>query len=167
MQQAPARADTRIDALLDRAASVCESRGARLTELRRAVLELILAAPGPTGAYDLLARLREKRGAAAPPTVYRALEFLQQQGLVHRIERLAAFVGCLDDHAHGQAHGAQFLICHACGRVAEIEDGALRQAATAAAARAGYSVTRATVEMEGLCAACQARGNPAQGRSRP
>lgn len=149
-------AEPRIDALLDRAAALCEARGARLTELRREVLELILAAPGPTGAYELLDRLRAKRGAAAPPTVYRALEFLQEQGLVHKIERLAAFVGCLDDHAHGpdHAHSAQFLICRSCGQVVEIEDAALTQALAAAARRAGFTVTRATVEAEGVCARC-------------
>ena len=146
----------RIDAMLDRAAAVCQSRGARLTDVRRAVLELILAAPGPTGAYDLLERLRARRGAAAPPTVYRALEFLQEQGLVHKIERLAAFVGCLDDHAPGHAHSAQFLICRTCGQVTEIEDAALSAALSDAAARAGFAVTRATVEAEGLCAACVA-----------
>jgi Fur family transcriptional regulator, zinc uptake regulator len=146
----------RIDAMLNRASALCETRGARLTDLRRAVLALILEAPGPTGAYELLDRLRARRGTAAPPTVYRALEFLQQQGLVHKIERLAAFVGCPDDHAHvaGHAHSAQFLICHTCGQVIEIEDAALARALAAAAQRAGFVVTRATIEAEGLCAHC-------------
>ena len=148
----------RIDAMLDRAAALCQSRGARLTDLRRAVLELILAAPGPTGAYDLLERLRTRRGAAAPPTVYRALEFLQEQGLVHKIERLAAFVGCLDDHPPSHTHNAQFLICRTCGNVIEIEDAALSAALFEAAARAGFTVSRATVEAEGLCGACAAAG---------
>ncbi len=149
-------ASPRLSAILDRAAALCEARGARLTDLRREVLELILAAPGPTGAYELLDRLRAKRGAAAPPTVYRALEFLQEQGLVHKIERLAAFVGCLDDHAqaHGHAHSAQFLICRTCGHVLEIEDPALTQALAEAAKRLGFAVSRATVEAEGVCAAC-------------
>lgn len=149
-------ATPRLAAILDRAAALCEARGARLTDLRREVLELILAAPGPTGAYELLDRLRAKRGAAAPPTVYRALEFLQEQGLVHKIERLAAFVGCLDDHAHahGHAHSAQFLICRTCGHVLEIEDPALTQALAEAAKRVGFAVSRATVEAEGVCAAC-------------
>lgn len=140
------------DVLLDRAESLCERRGARLTDLRRQVLGLILDAEGPTGAYDLLERLKERRGGAAPPTVYRALDFLQEHGFVHRVERLSAFVGCIEGHAHG--HAAQFLICRGCGRVMEIEDEGLACALAAAARRAGFTVAGATIEAEGLCAAC-------------
>lgn len=147
---------TPVDSVLERAAALCAKRGARLTELRRDVLALILSAPGPTGAYDLLDRLRAKRGAAAPPTVYRALAFLQEQGLVHRIERLDAFVGCLDGHADGPDHGdgVQFLICRQCGQVREMEDAALSRALSDAAGRRGFRVARATVEAEGVCADC-------------
>src|SRR5215475_6608479 len=105
----------RTEALLNRAEAICEHRGANLTELRRHVLGLILDAASPTGAYELLDRLRQNRKGAAPPTVYRALDFLLEQGLIHRIERLSAFVGCVagctaagKDHAH--THAAQFLI---------------------------------------------------------
>ncbi len=88
----------RTSVLLDRAEALCDARGVRLTGLRRQVLGLILETPdAPTGAYDLLDRLRAHRGGAAPPTVYRALEFLQEHGFVHRLERLSAFVGCVDD----------------------------------------------------------------------
>ena len=75
--------------------AVCEQRGAKLTELRRHVLGLILDAASPTGAYDLLDQLRQTRRGAAPPTVYRTLDFLLEQGLIHRVERLSAFVGCV------------------------------------------------------------------------
>jgi len=92
MDAAVAAFSPRTDAALARAASACAQRGAKLTDLRRDVLGLILEAPGPTGAYDLLERLRARRGGAAPPTVYRALDFLLEQRLIHRIERLAAFV---------------------------------------------------------------------------
>jgi Fur family transcriptional regulator, zinc uptake regulator len=147
----------RTDAALARAAAACEQRGARLTDLRRDVLGLILEAPEPAGAYHLLERLRARRGGAAPPTVYRALDFLLEQRLIHRIERLAAFVGCLDAHAHDHDHAAQFLICRGCGHVIEIEDAALAHALEAAAKRAGFAVARATIEAEGLCSACAAR----------
>ena len=143
--------------MLDRAEALCVRRGARLTGLRRQVLGLILEAEGPTGAYDLLDRLRARRGAAAPPTVYRALDFLQEQGLVHRLERLSAFVGCIEAHGHGHDHPAQFLICRKCGRVTELEDQALAQALAAAAERVGFEVAGATVEAEGLCATCANR----------
>jgi Fur family transcriptional regulator, zinc uptake regulator len=159
---------TRTAALLDHAETMCQSRGAKLTGLRRQVLGLILEAPQPAGAYELLDRLRERRGPAAPPTVYRALEFLQEQGLVHRIESLSAFVGCVDaqgnDHGHGHGHGhehahphrAQFLICRHCRRVTEIEDHGLAHALAAAAKRVGFAVTGATIEAEGMCADCAA-----------
>ena len=142
----------RTETLLDRAGQICAGRGARLTDLRREVLGLILDAEGPTGAYDLLDRLRGSRGGAAPPTVYRALDFLQEQGLVHRLERLSAFVGCV---AHEpQEHAAQFLICRSCGRVTELEDHELAHALADAAERLGFTVGKATIEAEGQCAAC-------------
>ncbi len=139
-------------ALLDRAEALCERRGVRLTGLRRQVLGLILDSDAPTGAYDLLDKLRAQRAGAAPPTVYRALEFLREQGFVHRLERLAAFVGCVE--AHGHDHAAQFLICRNCHRSTEIDDHDLAHALAAAAKRVGFSVTGATIEAEGLCSAC-------------
>jgi Fur family transcriptional regulator, zinc uptake regulator len=143
----------RIETLLNRADRICETRGARLTDLRRQVLGLILDSPAPTGAYDLLERLRTTRNGAAPPTVYRALDFLQEQGLVHKLERLSAFVGCV---AHDSDHAAQFLICRSCGRVIEIEDHKLAHALNDAARRLGFTVGKATIEAEGQCAACAA-----------
>jgi Fur family zinc uptake transcriptional regulator len=149
------------EAALDRADRLCAARGVRLTELRRRVLGLILDCDRPTGAYDLLDRLRATRHGAAPPTVYRALDFLREQGLVHRIERLSAFVGCVApecdlDHAH-DSHAAQFLICGACKRVTELDDHALEHAVADAAGRVGFRVGGATVEVEGVCADCAAR----------
>ena len=145
------------ETLLDRADAICAERGARLTELRRQVLGLILQADQPTGAYDLLDRLRATRQGAAPPTIYRALDFLLEHGLIHRLERLSAFVGCVapEDGAHEHpAHAAQFLICRDCGRVVEIDDPVLAHALAEAASRAGFSVSKATIEAEGLCGAC-------------
>lgn len=141
----------RTETLLHRADRICEGRGARLTDLRRQVLGLILDSAGPTGAYEVLDRLRATRNGAAPPTVYRALDFLQEQGLVHRLERLSAFVGCV---AHHGDHAAQFLICRTCGRVTEIEDHELAHALEDAAHRLGFTVGKATIEAEGQCAAC-------------
>jgi len=148
----------RTKSMLDRAGSICTARGARLTDLRRDVLGLILDAEAPTGAYDLLERLRSLRGPAAPPTVYRALDFLQEQGLVHRVERLSAFVGCV---AHDQEHAAQFLICRTCGKVTELEDPELAHALEDAAQRLGFRVGKATIEAEGQCAACAAEKSKA------
>lgn len=142
----------RTETLLDRAGAICDGRGARLTDLRREVLGLILDSEGPTGAYDLLDRLRATRGGAAPPTVYRALDFLLEQGLIHKVERLSAYVGCVADDDH--AHAAQFLICRGCGKVTEIDDHDLAHALGDAAKRLGFTVGKATIEAEGQCAAC-------------
>ncbi|MBV8615947.1 MAG: transcriptional repressor [Acetobacteraceae bacterium] len=141
-----------IEAQLDAAALACARRGAQLTELRRCVLGLILEAGGPLTAYQLLDRLRETRRGAVPPTVYRALDFLREQGLVHKIERLNAFISCAEaDHHH---HAAQFLICRTCGTVAEIEDRAVSEALEHAAERQGFHPSHAVVELDGTCAAC-------------
>jgi Fur family zinc uptake transcriptional regulator len=138
--------------LLAQAEATCAARGTRLTTLRREVLGLILDAPGPTGAYDLLDRLRARRGAAAPPTVYRALDFLQEQGFVHRIQSLSAFIGCVEEHGH--RHPAQFLICRVCGHVTEIEDHSLAHALDDAAAKESFTVSGATIEAVGTCGTC-------------
>lgn len=144
------------EALLEQAASLCTQRGARLTALRRHVLGLVLESGRPAGAYELLERMRSMYRGAAPPTVYRALDFLLSQGLVHRIERLSAFIGCIGDAEH--AHAAQFLICERCGRADEIDDPELVAALARAASRAGFAVSGATVEAGGVCAACRTEG---------
>jgi Fur family zinc uptake transcriptional regulator len=161
--------ETAVEAALDRAAAACLARGAQLTELRRQVLRLVLAAPQPVGAYALLDQLRAARPGAAPPTVYRALDFLQEQGLVHRVERLNAFVPCAgpEPHAHcghGHDHPHQFLICSGCGATAEICDDAVSHAVAHAAQAAGFVPQRSTVEVEGICATCAAAGAVAQHR---
>jgi Fur family zinc uptake transcriptional regulator len=133
----------------------------QLTPLRRDVLRLVLEAEAPIGAYALLDQLKASRAKAAPPTVYRALDFLLEQGLIHRLERLNAFMGCAEaleghgahhDHAHDHPH--QFLICRGCGATREISDHAVAEAISAAAAKAGFSAARSTVEIEGYCGKC-------------
>jgi Fur family transcriptional regulator, zinc uptake regulator len=151
-----------IDSALAEAEAACQRRGAQLTELRRQVLRLVLEAGQPVGAYALLDRLRDSRPGAAPPTVYRALDFLLEQGLIHKVERLNAFIGCNGPVAegHGQGHGHdhphQFLICSRCGTTAEVCDQAVAQAVADAARAAGFAPLRTTVEIEGLCSACVA-----------
>ena len=90
------------------AISLCRARRARLTPLRSLVLEIVWQNHKPLGAYDILAVLAEEGRSAAPPTVYRALEFLQEQGLVHRLSSLNAFVGC---RRPGPPGSGQLLIC--------------------------------------------------------
>jgi Fur family transcriptional regulator, zinc uptake regulator len=117
-----------MDALSDRLAraeAACARRGAKLTETRREVLRLILESPEPIGAYALLDRLRAHSGTGKPPTVYRALDFLLAQNLIHRVERLNAFVGCHDEAEHH--HAAQFLICRQCGHVFGVRGSSVRK----------------------------------------
>jgi Fur family zinc uptake transcriptional regulator len=150
----------RVEALLDAADAACATHGARLTPLRRQVLGLVLESDQPIGAYALLDRLKESRRGAAPPTVYRALEFLLGHGFVHKVERLNAFIGCHsaalghEHHDHDHAHTVQFLICGKCGRVQELEDESVRSALAKAASRAGFAPGRMTVEVEGVCRDC-------------
>src|SRR5271157_5620057 len=151
----------RTEALLDRAYAVCQRRGANLTELRRHILGMILDAASPTGAYELLDRLRQTRRGAAPPTVYRTLDFLLDQGLIHRVERLSAFVGCVagctvDPDGESHTHAAQFLICRKCGRVVEMQDHDVSSVLARVAKEAGFSISTATIEAEGLCSTCRA-----------
>ncbi len=142
----------RTETLLHQAIAICEAKAARLTDLRRQVLGLILEADPPAGAYELLDRLRATREGAAPPTVYRALEFLLEHGLIHKLESRSAYVGCV---SHGdQDHAAQFLICRGCGQVTELDDHELVHALADAAKRRGFTVGKATIEAEGQCAAC-------------
>ncbi len=133
------------------AEAVCQSRGLRFTALRRRVLELIWQSHRPAGAYDLLHRLKEERLGAAPPTVYRALDFLLAHGLIHRLESLNAFVGC----PHPQApHDSQFLICTSCHRVAELSDTNIARRIQTKATGAGFQPQRQTLEVSGTCDAC-------------
>jgi Fur family zinc uptake transcriptional regulator len=141
------------------AEALCRQRGVALTPLRRQVLDLVIAAEKPVGAYALLDRLKAERPGAAPPTVYRALEFLLEAGLIHRIEKLNAFIGCAEAQAgHDHHHPHQFLICRRCGETAEIADHAAAHALEAAAKAQGFRAERMVVEIEGLCAACAAAG---------
>ncbi|WP_083901391.1 Fur family transcriptional regulator [Azospirillum sp. B4] len=140
---------------LTRAHSLCEARGARLTTLRARVLELVWSSHKPRGAYAILEEMAVDGKRVAPLTVYRALDFLVEQGLVHRIESLNAYVGCPEP---GQSHAGQFLVCERCGDAAELNDAAVANAITAGAAARGFRALRQTVEVLGLCPACQAAG---------
>ena len=142
---------TPLAALLDHADALCRRRGARLTVQRRQVLGIVWGAQGPLGAYEILGALRAVVPGAAPPTVYRALEFLIEQGLVHRLETLHALVGCAQPD---EPHAGQFLICRSCGAVRELEDPLVSRSVLAAADATGFRAERPVVEVSGRCARC-------------
>lgn len=130
----------------------CAAQAERLTGPRRRVLELLLRSGGPVKAYELMADYGEPgAGPAKPPTVYRALEFLERQGLAHRIESLNAFVAC---RRSGEAHAAAFLICDCCGAAREVEPPAAAEVQRLSAGT-GYRVRSVMLEARGLCGACR------------
>ena len=137
---------------LSEAARLCRDRGVRLTALRSRVLEIVWQSHKPLGAYDILAVLAAEGRSAAPPTVYRALEFLLEQGLVHRLSSLNAFVGC---SRPGHAGSGQFLICQACGNAAELDDSNVERAIARSALSQDFDVLRHTVEISGVCRECR------------
>lgn len=136
---------------IDVAAEVCERRGLRLTPVRRRILEIVWRQHGPIGAYEILAELAKEREKAAPPTVYRALEFLMDAGLVHRIDSINAYLGC-DDPA--KAHVAQFLVCRQCHRVQEVDDPTIQRVMSERARSIGFRIEPTSLEIKGLCADC-------------
>jgi Fur family zinc uptake transcriptional regulator len=149
-----------IDDALDAADALCAWRGVRLTALRRRVLELVWGGHGPVRAYDILDLLRDERRGAAPPTVYRALDFLLSNGLIHRIESLNAYIGCGAPSApHNEGHAGQFLICGDCGSVGELDDPDITRLIAAKAEAMGFAIGHQTIEATGLCPECAHNGN--------
>ena len=144
----------KLTQVLERAEALCRERGVRLTDRRKAVLRLLCVSDKPLSAYELLDRMRGVVKNPAPPTIYRALDFLLEQGLVHKLESLHAYVGC----AHpDQPHASQFLICEDCGEVAEVEDPSVAKSLRAAGQAIGFHTKRPVVELLGTCAQCLAK----------
>jgi Fur family zinc uptake transcriptional regulator len=140
-----------LDDALKTAEEVCAEAGLRLTPLRRQVLELVWRSHTPARAYEILEELKELGHRPAPPTAYRALDFLERAGLIHRIESLNAFVGCADP---GARHAGQFFICERCDAIAEISDPSLIDALQEHAERLGFAPRTRTIEVRGTCARC-------------
>ena len=142
---------------LGEARARCAESGVRLTALRARVLEILWQSHRPLGAYAILEVLAGDGRRGAPPTVYRALEFLCEQGLAHRIASLNAFVGCA---APGHATPGEFLICASCGAVAEVTDAAVDRAIRRSARAHGFQAARHTLEISGRCPNCVSGGEP-------
>lgn len=143
------------DAALARADELALARGLRLTPVRRRVLEILLERHRALGAYEVLERLAAEGLGKQPPVAYRALDFLVEQGLAHRVQRLNAYAACLSPE---RDHSPAFLICRGCEQVAEAESPELRAALQGLAGAAGFRIERSTVELLGLCARCTEAG---------
>jgi len=139
---------------LARAVACCDERGARLTPLRRRVLEGLADSHVPLGAYELVERLGASGEKPAPMSVYRALDFLVSEGLAHRIESRNAYIAC------GRTHAADdvivFLICEACGLTAEVASHAIGRDVAWATRAAGFTPRTPVLEIPGTCARCKA-----------
>ncbi|MEE2944855.1 MAG: Fur family transcriptional regulator [Pseudomonadota bacterium] len=129
----------------------CKDNGLKLTPARRKVMEILLSQDGAMGAYDILPLLEQAGLGGQPPVVYRALDFLQKHGFVHKIERLNAFVACTHP---GSDHSPAFMICRDCSLVVETESHPVEHMKTDAENK-GFAIDHTVVELEGVCADCQ------------
>ncbi|HSG04258.1 MAG TPA: Fur family transcriptional regulator [Marinobacterium sp.] len=137
---------------LSSAKALCRSQGQRLTPIRELVLRLVWQSHKPLGAYELLPQLAQAGFNSAPPTVYRALDFLQELGLIHRISSMNAFIGCTQpNHPHPTA----FMICRACRTAAELDTSELETLFHLSAAKQGFDIEQQSVELLGLCVQCR------------
>lgn len=153
--------DSEASARMRSAMISCSERGVRFTPLRQQIYQLILEADAPIGAYDLITKLQQLRLSAgesqpsknvAPPTVYRSLEFLLAEGLIHQLTSLNAYVPCChprDDHT------AAFLICESCQRVQECSSLPVQEMIGFVKDDAGFLVGRSVIELAGVCTDCQ------------
>lgn len=145
-----------IRTALNKAEQICEHAGVRLTELRKQVLELVWQSHCPMGAYELMEMLEQTsdRKRVAPPTVYRALDFLIEQGLIRKVHSLNAFIGCAnpsDDHSHSDA----LFICLRCGFTEEVPSNPIQQAINLSASQNRFVVTDKILEVTGYCNKCK------------
>lgn len=140
------------DAFVREVERACEQRGLRLTPIRANALRLIADAGRPIKAYDLLDRMKATHDAAAPPTVYRALDFLLEHGFIHKLASINAYVGC--HHPGSEQHAVPFLICDNCQSATELEDANVVGSLEASARALGFMPQAQTLEVHGLCADC-------------
>jgi Fur family zinc uptake transcriptional regulator len=142
-----------MSAALSTAEHVCVARGVQLTAIRQQVLALIWESHKAVKAYELLDRIKPLQAAAKPATIYRALDFLIEQGLIHRVESLNAFVGC---RCSGQQHEQLLLICKVCEEVEERPAVEVMQTIARELETANFVVHSKAIEIHGICAHCAA-----------
>jgi Fur family zinc uptake transcriptional regulator len=140
-------------ALIRHVEEVCRQRGLRLTRLRADVLRVVARSTRPLKAYDVLERIRESKAVSAPPTAYRALDFLLEHGFIHKLETINAYVAC---HAPESIHTGAFLICDRCQAATELMDAGFEDLLSSRARRAGFipHPRTQTLEIHGLCERC-------------
>ena len=127
-----------------------------MTPIRANALRLIADAGRPIKAYDLLDLMKATHDATAPPTVYRALDFLLEHGFIHKLASINAYVGC--HHPGSEQHAVPFLICDNCQSATELEDANVVGSLEASARALGFMPQAQTLEVHGLCADCAKQG---------
>jgi Fur family zinc uptake transcriptional regulator len=140
-----------ISEAINMAERLCISRSVKLTPIRRKVLELIWESHKAVKAYDLLDQIKPLNYSAKPATVYRALDFLMSQGLIHKVESLNAYVGC---SCSGRQHEQLLLICDQCHEIEERAAFEVMHALSSEIKRAGFSISYKSIEIHGTCAGC-------------
>jgi Fur family zinc uptake transcriptional regulator len=138
---------------LRRAEALCGQRAQKLTPTRRQVLEVLLESHKPLGAYEIIDRAAKHGTRHAPITIYRALDFLIENGLAHRIESRNAYIACV--HRHDATDLVVFLICERCGEVGEAPSQAVADSLKAATRAAGFSPKAPVIEITGICGNCR------------
>jgi Fur family zinc uptake transcriptional regulator len=125
-----------------------------LTPARQRILDVLCAAKAPLGAYDMIDRLAEATGKRlAPVSVYRALEFLVDNGFVHRLSSRNAYLACW--HGHRAREPVAFLICDACGSVSEATSQSMMECLAGLAEASGFATRTQVIELTGTCAMCR------------
>jgi Fur family transcriptional regulator, zinc uptake regulator len=138
--------------LILRAEAICRGRGSRLTDQRRDILACVAEGHAAMGAYDIIEKMAKRGVRHAPVTIYRALEFLTDHGLVHKIECRNAYVAC--SHAH-QGKPAALLICEKCGVVAEVDAPEMAHTISKKARGLGFRPRQTVMELMGTCQNCE------------
>ncbi|MEM7619082.1 MAG: Fur family transcriptional regulator [Pseudomonadota bacterium] len=140
-----------IHTALETAEHICRDKGLRFTELRRKVLQMVWASHGPAKAYEILAKLSLEDPKAKPPTVYRTLDFLLENGFIHKLQSLNAYVGCSHPLEKRQCY---FLICDHCGDIEECCNVVLNEALVNTTKASRFHLTNVTLEISGECESC-------------
>ena len=138
------------EALIE-AKTICDQRGVKLTKLRETVLKLIWKNHTYVKAYDLLEELKKIDDSAKPPTVYRSLDFLMENGFIHKIQSLNAFVGCSHPGEHNECY---FLICKECRNIEECHSENINKFVQSTSSNNNFSANQVTLEISGICQEC-------------
>ncbi len=140
-----------VNESLQKAEEICQEKGLRFTEIRKKIFRLILENKAPIKAYEILDVLKKKDKSVKPPTVYRALDFLLESGIAHRLASLNSYVGCSHPQKHKQCY---FLICSNCHKAVECCNSKLLKAIDATTQEVNFVVETVSLEVVGKCQEC-------------